>query len=334
MALRQRLLGAIISAATEEGDFDLETFVASESSPEQWIAAASTTPFLSPRRTVIVRMLARTDMDSDQVESYKSQLASLPDSARLVLVGDEDSGEDQPAVIRHWVKAIGSIGHMVDCRVEKTKVQEMVREEVASRGKKMLPTAVQLLVEMCGGSFTASLEELDKLALYVGDLETISDKDVAAVVVPSREWRVYSIINAVLARNTREGLSLLRTIVDSAKKLEDAAFGKVFPPFSRQLRLVWQARVVLDLGGSQKNVPPRAKELLPAQDSILDEQGWRLDQAYRLAKNTSLDRLAVCFEALYRADARLKGIRDDGLTAEETLERMIAEMCSEELVCR
>lgn len=329
IALRQRVLGAIIAAATEDGDFDLETMHATESTPDMWIAAASTIPFLSSRRTVIVRMLAKSNLETEQILAAGDQLVNLPESARLVLVGDEDPGDDQPATIRTWSSMISKIGRAENCSVGKDKVAELIREESSSRGKKMLPSAVNLLVEMCGGSFSGSLEELDKLALYVGDSESITEKDVTAVVVPSREWRIYSIIGSVLARNVREALILLRTILGSARKLEDTAFSRIFPPFSNQLRMVWQARVVLDLGGNKASASAQVRSMLPATGSILDEQGWRVDQAYRLAKRTTITHLARCFDALARADARIKGIRDDEISTEETLERMIAEMCED-----
>lgn len=327
--MRQRALSAIIANATQVDDFDVETFHASESAPEQWVAAASTTPFLSERRTVIVRMLAKADFEATQIAAAAADMKNLPETARLVLVGDEDAGDEQSASVKEWARALKEWAWIEDCSVDKDKVAEIVRRELASHGKKMLPTAINLLIEMCGGSLTASLEELDKLALYVGESETISEKDVAAVVVPSREWRIYSIIHAVLARNMREALILLRHILGSARKLEDAAFGKVFPPFSSQLRLVWQARVVLDMGGGKGPLPPEIRAVLPASGSIAEEKGWRADQAFRLAKSTTLAHLSKCFEALARADARIKGIREDGISTEETLERMIAEMCGE-----
>jgi hypothetical protein len=88
-ALRRRALTEILRLATEDGDFDLQTFEAGDAEPGEWIASAGTSPFLSARRTVVVRHLLRRD-EIDGIGGLKT----LPESALLVLVADEESGDE------------------------------------------------------------------------------------------------------------------------------------------------------------------------------------------------------------------------------------------------
>ncbi len=66
---------------------------------------------------------------------------------------------------------------------------------------------------MTGGSLSRALGELEKLALFVGDAEGIREGDVQAVTVPSREWNVFRMADAIVAGDVPEALRQLRTLI-------------------------------------------------------------------------------------------------------------------------
>src|SRR5687768_17322755 len=85
-ALRTRALQELMAAATMEDDFDLQVMDAGDSSPMEWSASAGTTPFLSSRRTVVVRHLLR--LDGIDTRGW----GDLPETALMILVADEEGG--------------------------------------------------------------------------------------------------------------------------------------------------------------------------------------------------------------------------------------------------
>ena len=86
--LRRRALTAILAElGPSDDDFDREEFDAGSSDYLTWMGSASTVPFLSERRVVIVRHILRQDPDD-------VKLPDLPPSALLVLVADEEAGDD------------------------------------------------------------------------------------------------------------------------------------------------------------------------------------------------------------------------------------------------
>jgi DNA polymerase III subunit delta len=329
-ALRRRALSALLTAATAEGDFDLETYQAGESSPTDWLASAGTAPFLSEKRTVVVRHLTRAGEPAEAFGGRTPKL-DLPPAAWLILMVDEELGDEsrQRKLTNHrkaWEKLVASSGGLVlNFTSSAGAMKEAVKKEVQSLGKSITSGALDELAEMTGGSLSRALDELDKLVLYVGDEKQIGPTDVKNVVVPSREWAVFTLVNAIFTGDVGSALKQLRTLVGSSTKAEDAAFSRILPTLSKQLRLIFQARVCLDAATTPGSAPPEVTASFPKRASILQEQDWAQGRAMQAARSISLSQLAQCMQIAADADARLKGLLPS-FSAIETLERMVLEM--------
>jgi DNA polymerase-3 subunit delta len=330
--LRRRALAELKAFSDEEGGFDSEEFIAGEHPPSVWIASAMTAPFLTDRRTVIVRNILRVG-DLDLIEPHAGDLASLPESARLILVADEEPGDDAKQQrferlrksLETFVKKLK--GTILGGSVEAREVKTQLRKEVAAAGLVLSAQAFEELVDMTGGSLTRAVEELDKLKLFAGDGGSITHQDVRRLVIATREWRVYKMVDAALAGRPGEALNELKTLMGSSTKEADAAFSRIFPTMSRQIRMLWQARIILDAGGNASRIPDEIRPMLLSSADLSKEPDWKIPKIFALAKQTSLPRLAQCLAALADADARLKGGLD-GFTPCDTLERMVVAMCS------
>lgn len=321
--LRRRALEGLMAAASvDKDDFDLEGFEGDESGPEAWIAAAGTSPFLAERRTVVVRHLLRRDPE----ELRDGALASLPTTSLLILVADEEPNENLQKRAKAWAKAIEKAkGAVIVCDADPKKAGEALRPELARLGKTMSSAAAGTLIEMTGGSLSRATDELEKLVLYVGDAERIDEAAVRAVVVPSREWNVFAMIDSILDANVPEALRNLRILVGTAAKAADAAHSSILPMASRTLRLTWQARVCLDAGRGPGDATPEIRATFPDKPNLAKESPWRQNRVMASARKTTLPALAACLGALADTDSRLKGAMPN-YTPIESLERMVLEM--------
>lgn len=324
-ALRSRALQELMAAATLEDDFDIEVVDAGEVGPTQWSASAGTSPFLSSRRTVVVRHLLRCD--GIETSGWKD----LPETALMVLVVDDESGDESKqsrlATLRNnWEKAVKAVGgHIEVFKTDPKQVVESIRQEAIRLGKKMSPKAAETLAEMCGGSLSRALEELEKLSLFIGDNEQISESDVRNVAMPSREWNVYKMVDAAFNGDGGEALRQLRILVGGSTKAEDAAFSRILPTIHRQLRLTWQARIILDAKANPDDPPESVMKLFPDNPSILKQAPFVRGKAMRSARSVSFDQLGSCLSILSNADARLKG-QLPSYSGMETLEQMLLQM--------
>lgn len=340
-ALRRRALTEILTIATETDDFDLQTFEADDGPVGDWIASAGTAPFLSERRTVVVRHLLRVDPSNPRASGQGAEppagveitkaLKSLPDSALLILVADEEHGDENrqrkmATIRRAWEKIVAEAGGVVaDFATNVKQIRDAIRQEADRLGKRISDASAESLAEMTGSSFSRAIEELEKLAVYVGAETNIREADIRAVVVPSREWNVYKLIEAVVDGAVPEALRQLRVLVGSQTKAEDAAFSRIFPNLSRQFRLMWQARLCVESKCSPDSAPEEIRRLFPDRPNLAKEPPYRQSRLMQQARRVDFNALSQCLNAVSDADAKLKGLLNS-FSAIETLEQMVLEM--------
>jgi DNA polymerase-3 subunit delta len=328
--LRRRALNQVLEGAgTGPEDLDYQAFDGQSSHPRDWIAAAGTVPFLADRRTVVVRHLLLCDVDGLKGLS----LAGLPPSSLLVLVADEESGADDrqqrmKTARKNWEKAVQSAsGVVLSFEPDQAAARSTIKDEVAKSGKSLAPRGAEVLLDMCGGSLSRALEELEKLLLFVGASESIAEREIRQVVVPSREWNVFKMTDAIVSDQVPEALRQLKTLMGNATKADDAIYRQILPMLSRSLRLLWQARICLDAGCNATTAPPEVRRCFPDRPDLSKEQPYRQGQVIATARRTTLDRIARALEVLSDTDARLKGALP-GFSSLETMERMILELAS------
>ena len=326
-ALRRHALDELLEAAeVQPDDFDLQTFDG-ETDWMEWIAAVGTAPFLATRRTVIIRHLLRMDLDRVKPEAFKT----LPDSALLILVADEESGdEDRQRRLKSWraaweklVKNAG--GELIVCNVDAKQVKDLIRAELGATDKKITDRALDALTEMCAGNVSRAIEELPKLISYIEPEKTIQESDVREVVMPSLEWNVFKLVDAVVEGEVGESLRQLRILVGSPQKAEDAAFRNILPQLSRTLRLIWQARVCVDAKVQPSMAPELVRSAFLSKPNLSGEKDFVQNKALRAARRLSLQQIGEMLQVLSEADSQIKGLIPN-FTAMETLEQTVLKM--------
>jgi DNA polymerase-3 subunit delta len=327
--LRRRALRGLVDVPGVD-PIDVEVYVAGESEPSAWYSAALTAPFLSDRRVVVVRNLLRAGGPDDAPDSVLD-LKAVPPSARLVLVADDEQGDDfkqrrLDALARQWERRVEeSGGKVLRFEVGSSEVKKQLRTEIEALGRTATVRALDLLIEMTGGSFSRAVEELEKLDLFVEREATIQERDVLAVVVPSREWNVFRLVDAIVAGQVAEALAQLRTVIELPQKAEDAAMQRILPALNRQLRLIWQARLCVEAGCAPQSAPDSVARHFLEKPSLAQERDFVIRNAMRAARSMDFALLARCFEIVGNADAALKGLLPS-FSAGETLEQMVLRM--------
>ena len=323
--LRVALDDLISEAGLQKDDYDLEEFFADGTSPNDWLASVGTFPFLAPKRAVIVRSAQKAKVEDINVAS----LQSLPETALLIFVHSVDSADDQrsaggskKASLEKLVTSVGGTIGKFDADPNKTS--EMVRQEIIKRGRKIQSRTLDLFIEMTGGSYSYAMEELDKVLLY-SDEETISEHTIKTVVVSSREWNIWRMIDALISGNVQESLKQLQIVLGSKGKIEDVAFSQLFPLISRQLKFLFQGRICVENGCRPENAPPAVRAMFPAKPNLGSERPFVQGAVMRSAQNLSLDQIVEAMEEVAKADAAIKGL-GTSFSSIDTIERLVFEL--------
>ena len=241
---RRAALEEILSAVLEgQDDEEALVFTADEKSPLEWVGSASSVPFLSDRRVVVVRNLSRVDPAKEWTEKPKSkdhpfvkELRALPETALLILVLDDEAGDEDKqrrltTVGARWIEIVRSAGGEIpETEPKKGDVSAEMQRIAKERGKQMTKATAGLLSEMVGGSATIGMAELEKVLLYVGDSQTVTDRDVLEAVAPEQDYNVYQLVDAIVAGDSGTALKQVRTLVSRNSKIQGQMFS---PPCSR-----------------------------------------------------------------------------------------------------
>jgi len=257
-----------------------------------------TLPFLAPRRAVVIR-----DADafvSAHREVLETYLDNPSQNSTLLLVVTS-----WPKNTRLF-KLVEKVGQAIDCSApDARRLPAHITQSAAKRGKKIDPQASQLLAAWVGTDLGGLDNEIEKLALYVGERPTITSEDVAKLVTASGGTEAFALTNAITDGNPASALQCLSGML--TKRGEE---------FKVLGMLVWHLRRVLAAQqGIAAGKPPR---------SAIPPMPYSQQQAFvDMLKRRPLEKLQGDFRRLIAADLAMK----TGAEATAALQTLVVQLC-------
>ncbi len=304
LALRNAALSGGVEGLNED------QLDATEVNVEQALGAARTLPMMAPRRFVLIKQIERWDVK----ESKGKALAPLD---RLVAYATKPS--DTTVLVatsakldkrRRLYTFAKKQGFLVTCDpLGAAELPRWVRERARFRGHELAPGVAELLAELCGPELSPVDDALERLSLYVGPNQTISEEATAECVVRVRPTTVWELVNAVGERNVGRAL---------------AALEQVYEPQDRGLRLLgvlaWQTRQLLKFESALRDgaSPPEAAKRAGAPP-------FKARDLARQTKVLPRAQLESWLPALARLDLALKG--GSHRPPKSILEHAVLELC-------
>lgn len=261
--------------------------------PPDVIAAASSMPFLSDKRLVIVEGMltwlgrkgagkgAKADLDA-----LIAALPTLPDWARLVFVEPETLNDSHPILKlikqepRGYAKAFNP----------PRDTTNWIIKQVEHYGGKIEPRAAAALAAVVGTDLRAADSECFKLITYVGSERAINDTDIANLTPYVAEAKIFDMVDALGRRDGKTAAILIHRLLEEQDALA------LLPMIYRQFRLILQAREVLDMGGGKN-------DLMKLPDFKSD---FVASKALDQARNFSLEQLESIYRYLLDTDRSIK----------------------------
>lgn len=176
-------------------------------------AACEAIPFLADRRVVVVHDLLkhqRAGKDRDELRAY---LERVPPTCDLVFVESEDF--DKRSAVFTYLKKAGEL-HEFQPK-QGAELLRWVAERARMLGVTIEPAAAQRLVTFAGNEGRALVNELSKLASYVGAGGRITAHDVELMVADDQEQNLFAFIDEVSARRRGPALASLRRLLDEGQ---------------------------------------------------------------------------------------------------------------------
>jgi len=265
--IRERL-DNLLKGIPREGNLNFATYDLSETGTtlDDVVASALTIPFLGGQRVVVARNIKQVeksfkkpnpDDDSDGQEDFKvsrsqdgilrsvKQLSSLPDDAILILV-EENGRLDGRTTFYKGLKDAG-------CEIEAFKAMwfdpaagnirdavAYIQKEASALGIRLDQRTAGVFAYRVGPNRSNILNELKKLAAYVGGGNSPTPDDVESVVTQCYEAGIFSLVDYIGQGNTDKALNELADLMDRG-----AVAPYILTMIVRQVRLIARVREAL-----------------------------------------------------------------------------------------
>ncbi len=347
---RKAAVDEIVRTVVDAGSemFDLEVVDGEEASAADILAAVSTAPFASQRKVVVVERVERlSQQDQQRIAAFLPKLSS--GSCLIMLVGeqssprarqksraraeqaDESSGEQRKparglsADLEKAAKAQGRVETFA--RLKPAQLEKVAATEAEKHGKKIERAALALLSRSVEENAALLRREVEKLALYVGDRDTITIRDVENAACRSPEDQVFRLIDAIGRKRAGRAIRLLGDTFAASGRPENEV-PRILALMARHFRLLYQLRFLKTAGVRRfDSVPSELQALLPKERGALSLSDWQRRRLLDQASLFSLDQVRDCLKRVLACELATKGLGADMGSGRLNLEMLVVRLC-------
>lgn len=335
--LKTRAVETIVSErlSDEDREFGLTRVLAREADLGQITGAFSSGSLFATEQVIVLQELDA--MQKPQQQRLVPALKTIGPGTTLVITASPSArASSDPNLSAPLVKLAKENGLIINCNTPfyaewKDELSPWVRTELERHGKAFGPGALQCLIDMVGADADRLANEITKLVIYIGDAPTITVDDVRTAASPTQDQDIFGLTDAIGNRNAAKALNELAALLPAHAKRGSAI--PVLAMITRHLRLLWQARLLIDNNISllsSKDCPEHIIKRLPKEQNIFDGVRNRRPIARRYAeqaRNFSNPQLAKAMVETFRTDLALKGQGTMQMDDHMLLETLILTLC-------
>jgi DNA polymerase-3 subunit delta len=303
--VRSEALAALKSSVPPDlADLNISTLDGRRLKLDALIAACEAFPFIAERRLVLVNDLLkhqRAGKDRDELRAY---LERVPATCDLVFVESEDF--DKRGAVFGYLKKIANVREFQPR--EGAELTRWLAERAKSLGVTLEGPAAQRLIGFAGNEGRPLVNELNKLASFVGRGGRITPQHVDLLVQDGHEQNLFAFIDELSARRRGAAIQSLRRLVDDGQAAPYILF-----MVARQVRIL--------LGVKELAAQRIRPEEIAAR---LGQKPFVVRKALDQARGFSDAELAHLHDSNLALDHATKTGRMD---AETGLETLVVELC-------
>ncbi|MBE3112156.1 MAG: DNA polymerase III subunit delta [Acidobacteria bacterium] len=230
-------------ASSADDEFRLTRMDLDETKWREVIDTARTAPFLfASWRAIVVRIPERRagldrgqdkkgDADGEERKGAKflsvldqkilrDYFASPPSRTVLVVLRAGRVRKDD-AIVRFFQSLPKGVSSVVEMKpLSAVALMKRADEKANALGKTLTERAKSRLFEVLGQDLRLTLNEVEKLAIYVGDKKGIEEDDVDQVTAWQRSFQTYELDDALAAADFAKGAAVLNNLLAEGERPE------------------------------------------------------------------------------------------------------------------
>lgn len=309
-------------AASSGGDLHLTRFELGESKWAEIIDTARTAPFLfEPWRAIVVRFPERgansekgwagkggADADAtrapkhltDQDQSILRDYFADPPSRTVIVVVMAGRLKKSAAPVRFFSSLPKSAVSVTEVKpLAPAALMRRAAEKARSLGKTLTEGAATRLYEIVGPDLRLLMNEIEKLAVFVGERKGIETEDVDQATAWQRSFESYELDDALLAAGFGKGAAVLSTLLAEGERPE-----QILSRLAAHLRTVLSAQT--RLRERSKTRDEVFRETYPYIQKSFGFYKEKYDAFFAAVDGLEPSLLDSLLEKLRRADIRIK----------------------------
>nr|WP_309144584.1 DNA polymerase III subunit delta [Fictibacillus sp. WQ 8-8] len=274
----EQAISAIVkhSLNEEDKDFNFSVYDYMETPIQAIMEDAETLPFMGDRRVVVVKNAyfltgvkdkSKVEHDLATVERYIQNPAEF---TLLVFVVPAEKLDERKKIIKTLKKS----GELIAATpLSGDSAVEWIKDRAIQRQVHIDTDAAQYLTAKVGNELMALIQEMDKLALFVGDGGNITIPVIDELVPRTLEDNIFSLIDDIVHKKID---AALRTFYDLAKQNEEPI--KILSLMARQFRIIYGVKELFSKGYGEKQIAgalklhPYAVKLASRQARLFEEE--------------------------------------------------------------
>lgn len=236
----------------EDKDTNLSVYDLEETSIQEVVEDAETYPFFGEKKIIIatnpVFLKARPDKNSVEhnLEVFQNYLNEPAPYSVLLLIAPYEKIDERKKVI----KSIKKIGKMVACQpVKEWEINKWVEDMALGLRVETDPGVIDFIVEETGTDLQMLQNELEKMAIYIGEDGRITRKVAEELISHQSNTSGLKLVDAVMEKDLQKAVTIFK---DLEKLREDPV--ALVALLSSQFRTIFHVKLLRQKGYSQQQM--------------------------------------------------------------------------------
>lgn len=287
----------------DQKDFNFDLLYGKEITPARLLSIVRSFPMMAERRVVILRDFGGLgEIDDEAVASGDAGTVNdlipyveQPNPTTLFVIIDTKKPAGNTKIGKLLQKGTHT-GFYEFKPVPDYRLPEWIGDWIRTRHrKKISPDSARMLAQYAGNNLQVLSTEIDKVCTFVDTSDTIEESDIKKIIGLYREYSVFELKDALVARDLDQALFISEQILQQSK----ADTGEVIRTvgfFYNMFSNIWQIRRLAASGMNREEVREK-----------MGVNHWYFKNLWKDSSSYQLNEMPRVFEALLDADRAAKG---------------------------
>lgn len=286
----------------DQKDFNFDLLYGRDVTPEKVLSIIRSFPMMAEFRIVILRDFKELEGYGVNAEGYQGEVEDLipyfkqPNPTTLFVCIDTKKPHGKSKVARALRKN-EFVGFHEFEEVPDYRLPDWILSWAQNNHRKKLePPAAQMLAQYVGNNLKLLASEIEKVCTFADSADVISEDEIKEIIGLYREYSVFDLKDAIIARNLEKSLFIAEQMLHHSK----SAAGEIIRSvgfFYSMFSNIWQINYLSRKGQTKKEV----------QKQLGINSNWYFNRLWKEASTFHLSEMPRIFEALMDADRASKG---------------------------